>query len=62
MKNRRATRDKVKISKSYFSNSRKFLGLGVEVTNDSRAKEGKGMEMGGGAWKGRIREDEAEEL
>lgn len=39
MKNRRAIRDKLKISKSYFSNSRKFLGLGVEVTNDSRAKE-----------------------
>lgn len=51
LKNRRATCDKVKfrVDANIFKLS-KFIGLGFEVTNDSRAKEarrktGKEMEM-----------------
>lgn len=67
LKNRRATCDKVKfrVDANIFKLS-KFIGLGFEVTNDSRAKEARRKTErdgnGGGAWKGRIREDEAEEL
>lgn len=68
LKNRRATCDKVKfrVDANIFKLS-KFIGIGIR--SNERFKGQRGAQEngerdgnGGGAWKGRIREDEAEEL